>query len=130
LLVLSIKGLSLEHPSFPIRSISLACKVFFWLCSLVFEVQQPLAILFFCELSFMKYTITNTGTDWLLKIWEPAPVSNNRELPFLYKVKLRFANEKDAQRVLEHYLYHQEVMRDFTPPDLEVQFISCDGASV
>lgn len=72
----------------------------------------------------MKYTITNTGTDWLLKIWEPAPISNNRELPFLYKVKLRFANEHEARRVLEHYLYHQEVMHHFSPQLPEESFAS------
>lgn len=56
----------------------------------------------------MKYTITHTGTDWLLKIWEPAPLTPTRELPFLYKIKLRFESEKDAQQVLVHYqeLYH------------------------
>ncbi|MEO1146591.1 MAG: hypothetical protein AAFY26_13485 [Cyanobacteria bacterium J06638_22] len=72
----------------------------------------------------MKYSITNTGTDWLLKIWEPAPISNNRELPFLYKIKLRFANEHEARRVLEHYLYHQEVVRPLTLLDSEVHLAS------
>jgi hypothetical protein len=51
----------------------------------------------------MKYTITHTGTDWLLKIWEPAPISGGRELPFLYKIKLRFNSEKEALAVLDHY---------------------------
>lgn len=51
----------------------------------------------------------------MLKIWEPAPMSNNRELPFLYKIKLRFANEHEARKVLDHYLYHQEIMRHVGP---------------
>ncbi|QKD83254.1 hypothetical protein HPC62_14550 [Thermoleptolyngbya sichuanensis A183] len=51
----------------------------------------------------MKYTITHTGTDWLLKIWEPAPVDSARDLPFLYKIKLRFSSEKEALMVLDHY---------------------------
>jgi hypothetical protein len=51
----------------------------------------------------MKYKITNTGSDWLLKIWEPVPVTPTRDLPFLYKIKLRFASEKDALRMLAHY---------------------------
>ncbi|GAB4150163.1 MAG: hypothetical protein Fur0046_29030 [Cyanobacteria bacterium J069] len=51
----------------------------------------------------MKYSITHTGTDWLLKIWEPAPIEGGRELPFLYKIKLRFNSESAALAVLEHY---------------------------
>ncbi len=51
----------------------------------------------------MKYKIVNTGSDWLLKIWEPAPVSPTQDLPFLYKIKLRFASEKEALRMLAHY---------------------------
>ncbi len=51
----------------------------------------------------MKYKIINTGSDWLLKIWEPVPTTPTRELPFLYKIKLRFANEKEAMRMLAHY---------------------------
>jgi hypothetical protein len=74
----------------------------------------------------MKYTITNTGTDWLLKIWEPAPISNDRELPFLYKVKLRFPSEKDARQVLEHYLYHQEAMQYFNAQDSSGMATHCN----
>lgn len=51
----------------------------------------------------MKYKITNTGNDWLLKIWEPVPTTPTRELPFLYKIKLRFSSEKEALRMLLHY---------------------------
>lgn len=51
----------------------------------------------------MKHSITYTGTDWLLKIWEPAPVTENRELPFLYKVKLRFQTEQEAKEAWDHY---------------------------
>lgn len=60
----------------------------------------------------MKYSITHTGTDWLLKIWEPAPITGDRELPFLYKIKLRFPTEQEAKQVLEHYWYmHQDVSK-------------------
>lgn len=60
----------------------------------------------------MKYSITHTGTDWLLKIWEPAPITSDRELPFLYKIKLRFPTEQEAKQVLEHYWYmHQDVSK-------------------
>lgn len=52
---------------------------------------------------FMKYKIINIGSDWLLKIWEPVPVTPTRELPFLYKIKLRFSSEKEALRMLAHY---------------------------
>lgn len=51
----------------------------------------------------MKHSITYTGTDWLLKIWEPAAITGNRELPFLYKVKLRFPTEQAAKETWEHY---------------------------
>ena len=51
----------------------------------------------------MKYTLKFTGTDWLLKIWEPAPLTNSRSLPFLYKIKLRFATEAEALETLAYY---------------------------
>jgi hypothetical protein len=51
----------------------------------------------------MKYSIKFTGTDWLLKIWEPAPLTNNRSLPFLYKIKLRFTTEAEALETLAYY---------------------------
>lgn len=51
----------------------------------------------------MKYKIINTGSDWLLKIWEPVPTTPTRDLPFLYKIKLRFSSEKEALRMLAHY---------------------------
>ena len=51
----------------------------------------------------MKHSITHSGTDWLLKIWEPAPTTDNRELPFLYKINLRFPTEQKARDALNDY---------------------------
>ncbi|MGG6295783.1 hypothetical protein ACQ4M4_15450 [Leptolyngbya sp. AN02str] len=62
----------------------------------------------------MKYSITRSGLDWLLCIWEPAPVSSMRTSPFLYKVKLKFASELEALSALEQYkqVYQLQDERD------------------
>ena len=54
----------------------------------------------------MKYLIKNTGSGWLLKIWEPFPTQGDRVLPFLYKVKSIHPTEAEAQAALE---LHQQL---------------------
>ncbi|HIK54303.1 MAG TPA: hypothetical protein IGS37_03965 [Synechococcales cyanobacterium M55_K2018_004] len=51
----------------------------------------------------MKHSLTYTGTDWLLKIWEPALPTSTRTLPFLYKAQHRFATEAEALEALARY---------------------------
>jgi hypothetical protein len=48
----------------------------------------------------MKYSITNTGSGWLLKIWEPSPVTGDRTLPYLYKIKSVHPTLADAREAL------------------------------
>ncbi|HEY9645621.1 MAG TPA: hypothetical protein V6C88_04580 [Chroococcidiopsis sp.] len=54
----------------------------------------------------MKYTITDTGNGWLLKIWEPSPTEGDRVLPFLYKIKTIHPTSADAREALA---YHEQV---------------------
>ncbi len=64
----------------------------------------------------MRYSLKYTGTDWLLKIWEPAPITTNRSLPFLYKIKLRFATEAEALETLAQYQrFNESQVRELIP---------------
>jgi hypothetical protein len=51
----------------------------------------------------MKYSITNTGSGWLLKIWEPSPATGDRVMPFLYKIKTLHASMDEAREALAHH---------------------------
>ncbi|NJN87393.1 MAG: hypothetical protein HC881_15160 [Leptolyngbyaceae cyanobacterium SL_7_1] len=48
----------------------------------------------------MKYSISNTGNGWLLKIWEPSPIRSDSSLPFLYQIKTLHATQADALEAL------------------------------
>jgi hypothetical protein len=54
----------------------------------------------------MKYSITNTGSSWLLKIWEPSPVTGDRILPYLYKIKSVHSTLAEAKEALA---WHQSL---------------------
>jgi hypothetical protein len=51
----------------------------------------------------MKYSITDTGSGWLLKIWEPSPAIGDRVMPFLYKIKTLHASLDEAKDALAHH---------------------------
>lgn len=48
----------------------------------------------------MKYSISNTGSGWLLKIWEPSAIRGDYTLPFLYQIKTLHTTQAAALEAL------------------------------
>jgi hypothetical protein len=52
----------------------------------------------------LKYNITSHEGSVLLSIWEPAPKNDTRVKPFLFMSRHRLSSEREAKKLLAHYL--------------------------
>ncbi|MFM7427540.1 MAG: hypothetical protein ACKO7W_21495 [Elainella sp.] len=52
----------------------------------------------------LKYNITTHEGSVVLSIWEPAPKNDSRVKPFLFMSRHRLPSEREAKKLLAHYL--------------------------
>ena len=64
----------------------------------------------------LRYSITPSHGEFVLRIWEPAPTNQNRVRPFLFAVKYRLPSKTEAQDILGQYkaIYpkHKSILAD------------------
>ncbi|MDJ0705752.1 MAG: hypothetical protein QNJ46_21000 [Leptolyngbyaceae cyanobacterium MO_188.B28] len=57
----------------------------------------------------MKYRISHTETGVLLRVWAPAPLSEDRTRPYLFLAQYRLSSEKEAMKLLRVYLNREQL---------------------
>ena len=57
----------------------------------------------------MKYRISQTETGVLLRVWAPAPLSEDRTRPYLFLAQYRLASEKEAIKLLGAYFNREQL---------------------